>query len=125
MTKIKIGENQYPAALAGSVKDSRWGGRESVSITLSMSAVQANVIFQTGLIWSLMEETELEDGTTETTEHDMSAYSVAGDITDHRDGSVTVKMGKKTALELSAESNAELDAALEEAYELLYGGDQA
>lgn len=120
MTKIKIGENEYPAAFAGAVRDSRWGGRESVSIRLAMTAVQADTIFQNGLVWSLVEEVTQEDGITETVEHDMSAYCVAGEITDHRDGNVTVKMGKKTALELSNENAAELDAALEQAYELLY-----
>ena len=121
MTKIKIGENEYPAAFAGAVRDSRWGGRESVSIRLAMTAVQADTIFQNGLVWTLVEEVTQEDGITETVEHDMSAYCVAGEITDHRDGNVTVKMGKKTALELSNENAAELDAALEQAYELLYG----
>ena len=121
MTKIKIGENTYPAGFMGARVDSKWGGRESVSIRLAMTAVQADVIFQTGLAWVLIEEVTQEDGTTETVEHDMSAYCVAGEITDHRDGNVTVKMGKKTPLELSTENAAELDAALEEAYELLYG----
>ena len=99
MTKIKIGENTYPAAFAGAVRDSKWGGRESVSIRLAMTAVQADAIFQDGLIWTLVEEVTQEDGTTETVEHDMSAYCVAGEITDHRDGNVTAKMGKKTDLE--------------------------
>ena len=121
MTKIKIGENEYPAAFAGAVRDSKWGGRESVSITLSMPAVQAATTFITGVAWSVLEDTAQEDGTAGTAEHDMSEYTVAGDITDHRDGNVTVKMGKKTPLELANENAAELDAALEQAYELLYG----
>lgn len=99
MTKIKIGENTYPAGFTGAVRDSKWGGRESVSIRLAMTAVQADVIFQDGLVWTLVEEVTQEDGTTETAEHDMAAYCVAGEITDHRDGNVTVKMGKKTDLE--------------------------
>ena len=32
-------------------------------------------------------------------EFDNSDFCVAGDVTDHRDGTVTVKMGKLTALE--------------------------
>lgn len=125
MTKIKIGENTYPAAFEGAKTDARWGGRESISIRIAMAQEQASAIFVNGLIWSLLEETEQEDGTTATVCHDMGDYILAGDITDHRNGSVTVKMGKKTPLELSTENAAELDAALEEAYELLYGGDQA
>lgn len=54
----------------------------------------------------------LEDGGTEKeAEWDNSAYSLSGDITDHRDGTVTIKMGKPTDLE--------------DAYEMLMGGDEA
>lgn len=54
----------------------------------------------------------LEDGGTENeAEWDNSAYSLSGDITDHRDGTVTIKMGKPTDLE--------------DAYEMLMGGDEA
>ena len=101
MTKIRIGEIQYPAGFTGARADSKWGGRESVSIRLAMTAVQADTIFQNGLVWTLVEEVTQEDGITETVEHDMSAYCVAGEITDHRDGNVTVKMGKKADLEIA------------------------
>lgn len=47
--------------------------------------------------------------TPEAVTYDNSDYCVAGDITDHRDGTVTVKMGRLTALE--------------ETLELIYGGD--
>ena len=43
-----------------------------------------------------------ETVTPEAETYDNSAYSVAGPITDHRDGTVTVKMGKPTAAELLA-----------------------
>ena len=42
-------------------------------------------------------------------EYDNSDFNIAGDVTDHRDGTMSIKMGKATDLE--------------DAYELLYGGD--
>lgn len=51
----------------------------------------------------------VQDGTEiQETEWDNSEYNIAGDITDHRDGTITVKMGKLTDLE--------------EAYEIMLGG---
>jgi hypothetical protein len=41
-------------------------------------------------------------------EFDNSEYNIAGDLTDHRDGTITAKMGKLTDLE--------------EAYEIMLGG---
>lgn len=41
-------------------------------------------------------------------EYPKTDYIVAGDITDHRDGTFTALMGKKTALELLEEENAAL-----------------
>lgn len=36
----------------------------------------------------------------ETQQQDLSAYSIAGEIVDHRDGTITVYMGKPTEMEL-------------------------
>lgn len=119
MTKVRIGENTYPASLTGTVKDGKWGGRESISILLTMRAVQTTALFTDNVQWFVQEETEDANS-----EWDYSAYCMAGDVTDHRDGTVTVKMGKKTELETANETAAELDEALEQAYELLYGGEQ-
>lgn len=54
--------------------------------------------------------------------YDNSEYCVAGPITDNRDGTVYIKMGKPTELELKNKELAEAQVALEEAYELMYGG---
>lgn len=43
-------------------------------------------------------------------ECDYQNYQVAGDIVDHRDGSFTVYMGKKTQLEEALATNAALEA---------------
>ena len=56
-----------------------------------------------GLNWSIVMdvEKEQEDGSTITVqeEYDNSEYSMAGSITDNRDGTLAVKMGKPTQIE--------------------------
>ena len=128
MTSIKINGTEIPATIDGKVKDSEWDGRESKTIHVAMTYEKALKLFTDGARWSIVQRYEIpvydEDGNptgetnTEETEFDNSDFCVAGDITDHRDGTVSVKMGKHTAEE-------ELSADLEEAYELLYGGDLA
>lgn len=116
MTYIKINDEQFEATINGRLEDLDWDSRESKSITLTMDYNTAINLFIDNLAWSIVstvmimeislngEETETE----KTVEYDNSDYCVAGDITDHRDGTITIKMGKLTELE--------------EAYELLLGG---
>ena len=104
MVQIKINEILYPATVSGKVSDSEWDGRASKFITLEMDYQTAVNLFVDGLAWSIV-TTGDED---QTEEYDNSDYCVAGDITDHRDGTMTVKMGKLTELE--------------EAYEMMFGG---
>lgn len=106
MTYIKINGNLYPAAINGSLKDRAWNDRESKSITLAMDYATALPLFVDGLAWSIVMDVEQvqEDGSVITVqeEYDNSEYDMAGPITDNRDGTVTVKMGKATAAELLA-----------------------
>lgn len=55
--------------------------------------------------WSILAEQPVANANGEvetiTEEYDNSDYCLAGDITDHRDGTVTVKMGKYTDLEIT------------------------
>lgn len=99
MITVKINGTEYPAVINGAMTDYTWDGRESKAITLEMEHATADGLFVDDAEWSIL------DGETE---YDNSDYSVAGDITDHRDGTLTVKMGRPTDLEL--------------AYEELYGG---
>lgn len=117
MTYIKINETLYPAHIVGKVADTAWDNRASKSITLEMDYETAAATFVDGLKWSIVQQTEEpvfdengEQTGTETheTEFDNSDYNLAGDITDHRDGTITVKMGSLTPLE--------------EAYEIMLGG---
>ena len=108
-TYVKIAGTQYPAVIFGRIKDPAWNDRASKTITLTMGHTQALGLFVTGLVWSIVMDITDESGTVTQEEYDNSAYSVAGDITDHRDGTVSVKMGKPTAEEQLAELEAAYD----------------
>lgn len=116
MTFIKINEKLYPATVSGRIADKEWDNRSSKSIALEMPYAEAINLFVDGLGWSIIQHEEVptydengeQTGTeAQETEFDNSEYNLAGDITDHRDGTITVKMGALTPLE--------------EAYELLLG----
>lgn len=109
---IKVNGVEYPATLIYNYKDRNWDMRETQTVHLTMPYAQAAALLPSGTPWSIVfRETQdkLDNdgnptGQTEevVTEEDMSAYSLAGDITDHRDGTVSIKMGKPTESELSA-----------------------
>lgn len=124
MTFIKINDILYPATISGRVQDKDWDNRESKAITLEMDYATANGLFVDGLIWSIVQQMEVpvfeldengkfvldEDGNRiqtgteiEETEFDNSEYDIAGSITDHRNGTITAKMGKITDGEVLAE----------------------
>ena len=117
MTYIKINETLYPATVTGRVTDNTWDNRSSKSITLEMDYATAIALFVDGVAWSIVQQEEVptydENGVQTGTEmqetvFDNREYNISGDITDHRDGTITVKMGKLTDLE--------------EAYEIMFGG---
>lgn len=117
MIFVKVKNTLYPATVSGRMSDRDWDNRDSKSITLEMDFATAAETFVDGLNWSIVQREEVpvfdEDGKQtgteiKDTEFDNSEYNLAGDITDHRDGRVTVKMGKLTDLE--------------EAYEIMLGG---
>lgn len=106
MTYIKINDTRYPAKVLGFSRDSAWGLRESKHITLEMTHGEAESLFVDGLAWSVIHERGSyinKDGETvelSPVETDCSAWDVAGAITDNRDGTVTVRMGKSTPAEV-------------------------
>ncbi len=126
---VKINDTLYPATVSGRTADNEWDGRASKSITVAMDYATANTLFVDGLAWSIVQRDEVpvyktdENGTLvpdengapiqtgteiKETEFDNSDYNLAGDLTDHRDGRITAKMGKLTELE--------------EAYVIMLGG---
>lgn len=122
MTYVKINNTTYPATINGTIKDRAWDNRESKTITLEMTHAEAAALFVDGLPWIIVMDVEQpqEDGTVVTVqeEYDNSEYSKAGSITDNRDGTVSVKMGKLTQIEaLEAQlANAVTEEELETAY---------
>lgn len=122
---ILIDGTEYPAKkIDATNKNSRWDGRDTAAITLRMTHAQAVGLFVDGLAWSIVQRNvwpvynnqgqPTGETTTETQTFDNSDYSVAGSITDNRDGTVTVMMGKPTETEtLRAEkADAELAAKI-------------
>lgn len=105
MIFVKINDTHYPASIDARVSDREWDGRESAAITLAMTYEEAAELFVDDAEWSIVNQADSyvdESGETVTpdpVEYDNSEFCIAGDITDHRDGTVTVKMGKLTDLE--------------------------
>lgn len=107
MLKVKIAGNEYEAIVSGVANDVLWGGRESKSITLTMDYETAAATFCDDVPWSILyQPSNYYDPETQqmvtppVEEYDNSDYCILGDITVHRDGKVTVKMGKPTGEEL-------------------------
>ena len=104
MTYVKINGTTYPAVINGNHIDREWNDRESKTITLEMAYADAIALFVDGLAWSILMDVEQvqEDGSIITVqeEYDNSEYSMAGSITDNRDGTLSVKMGKPTQIEM-------------------------
>lgn len=106
---IKVNGQEYPATCIYNYKDRNWDMRETQTVQLTMPYAQAAALLTTGTPWfnvfreqkDVLDENGMLTGQTEevVTEEDMSAYSLAGEITDHRDGTVSVKMGKPTETE--------------------------
>ena len=124
MIYVKVNNVKYPATVDGQMNDYSWDNRESKSITLTDTYDNVHTLFPDGVSWSIIVETEgqkrdekgdavFDDagnpviGTIEE-EFDNSEFSMSGPITDNRDGTCTIKMGKSTDLE--------------DAYEMLIGG---
>lgn len=106
---IRVAGQEYPATCVYNYKDRNWDMRETQTVHLTMPYAQAAALLTSGTPWSnvFREQRDKLDndgnptGQTEevVTEEDMSAYSLAGQITDYRDGTVSIKMGKPTEAE--------------------------
>lgn len=124
MIYIKINNEKYPAVINGQMNDRDWDNRETKSITLSLPYAEVKEAFSDGASWSIVMDSEREkydengdpvlDENNQVVieefeeEFDNSDFHLSGPITDNRDGTCTIKMGKPTDLE--------------DAYEMLIGG---
>ena len=106
---IKVNNTEYPAEINGNPKDRSWGERDTKTITLTMTATEAAALLPSGTPWSIVQRETVNKldndgnptGQTEevVNEWDNSEYSLSGAITDHRDGTISIKMGKPTETE--------------------------
>ena len=108
MQKIKVNGVEHDATVTGTRTDYAWNNRASKSITLTMDYATAAATFADDVPWSILyQPAAYYDPETQQTvtppveEYDNSDYCILGDITVHRDGTVTVKMGKPTADEIN------------------------
>lgn len=118
---IKVAGQEYPATLIYNYKDRNWDMRETQTLYLTMTHDEGAALLPDNTTWSVVfRETKdkLDNdgsptGQTEevVTEEDMSSYSLAGEITDYRDGTVSVKMGKPTEAETLRAQLAEIEEA--------------
>ena len=106
---IKVNNTEYPAAVNGVYNDRTWGGRDTKIITLTMAYAEVMALLPDNTPWIIvqrgmvdkLDENDMPTGETveQVNEWDNSEYSLSGDITDHRDGTVSIKMGKPTETE--------------------------
>lgn len=114
-TYVEINNIKYPAVITGRLNDHDWNNRASKEITIEMTYMDAIKMFVNDVQWNIVQDVEQrvekhndnDEITFETVMgqevYDNSEYNIAGDIIDHRNGKVTVKMGKPTAEEQLAE----------------------
>ena len=121
---IKVNNTEYPATVTGDRADRSWDGRDTKTIHLTMTHDEAAALLPSGTPWSIaqretqdvLDEQGQPTGETKevVNEYDNSEYSLAGDITDHRDGTVSIKMGKPTEAETLRAQLAEIEEAYDE-----------
>lgn len=134
ITTIRINGADYAASTGMIIKDAQWNNRGVILLRMALTFEQMQQLFPANgrISWATVEQiTEYvartdEDGNTVTDEEgapimdpvthervtDKSDYCLCGPITDNRDGTYTVKMGKRLADEVQAELD-EAEAALE------------
>ena len=106
---IKVNNTEYPATVSGDRADRTWDGRDTKTVTLTMTHDAVAALLPDNTPWSIVQRETVDvlneqgqpTGETEerVQEYDNSEYSLSGAITDHRDGTVSVKMGKPTETE--------------------------
>lgn len=121
---VKVNNTKYPATITGEHNDRSWNNRDTKTITLTMTHAEVAALLPDNMPWSIVQRDMVDvldeqgkpTGETEerVQEYDNSEYSIAGDITDYRDGTVSIKMGKPTEAETLRAQLAEIEEAYDE-----------
>lgn len=100
--KLRINEKEFPLLSARAAMEMLKGYRRDV-ISLTITATYAEVAaeFTDGATFTVV-----DDSVTPAEEFEYTDHTMAGPITDHRDGTVTVKMGKANTAEQDAQQEA-------------------
>ena len=126
MTYVEINNNRYVATIGGKMHDREWNDRESKYIHAEMTYNEAISNFIDGANWSIVQIDEVEvekhddkgnvyvDVEKIENVFDNSEFSMAGEVIDHRDGTVTIKMGKPNELEVALSTIDEILIAMED-----------
>lgn len=115
MIYVKIGNTKIEAKVETRREDTAWDNRESKAITAVMDFAEAKELFADGVKWFVVNEYTDEEGVFHSDETEMKEYIIAGSVTDHRNGVVTVKMGAFKRDELQAIPLSEKVESYEEA----------
>ncbi len=113
--KVKVNDILLDAVVQTRPSDNAWNGRESKAITFASTYQEAINLFTDGVFWAVVYANP-DDGTE--VETDLSAFAMAGPVTDNRNGTVTVKMGKYLDTELLTLSLGEVPRSHREAVQL-------
>lgn len=107
---IKVNNTEYPADISGENNDRSWDRRDTKTLRLTMTAAEVAALLPDNTPWSIvqrdmvdvLDENDMPTGETKevVNEWDNSDYSLSGVITDHRDGTVSIKIGKPTEVEM-------------------------
>ena len=108
--KLRINEKEFPLLSARAATEELKGFRRDViSLTITATYQEAAAAFTDGSTFTVV-----DDSVTPAEEFEYTDHTMAGPITDHRDGTVTVKMGKSNTAEqdaLDAQQAAEAQVA--------------
>lgn len=101
-------ETKYPVDIEPSIFEKRRAidgvSRDTIRLTLLATYSEVAEHFVNGANWAIEESFVDENGENITNQYDKSEYSIASDIVDHRNGSVTVYMAKPTEAEKAKEA---------------------
>lgn len=108
--KLRINEKEFPLLSArAATENMKSFRRDVISLTIEATYAEAAAEFTDGATFVVV-----DDSVTPAEEFEYADHTMAGAITDHRDGTVTVKMGKSNTAEqdaLDAQQAAEAQAA--------------